>query len=257
MNENNKLNRLGLSKFLSALEGVQKYAAPLILVPLVIGGLWQLLALASIGLSFIRFFSVSQMIPDGLVVVFMFSLIYLTIYISFPTLSKNIQSIREGGILLNVIQFIVLSVPAFLLADIFIYEPSQLSSAIFWVIAPLLLLISTFSLLAFVFSIIKIFNKVVTINFGDTSNEIINLVSGIVLFYIFAALLVTTTFIALQFHKFFAIGSNLSNVNNICPSSTAKCNIIYFNDKYIFVEKLKDKKPYIEVKQFDAFFTTN
>lgn len=40
----------------------------LILIPTLIGGTWQALELMSIDPAFIRFFSVSQLIPDGILV---------------------------------------------------------------------------------------------------------------------------------------------------------------------------------------------
>lgn len=51
----------------------------IILIPSILGGLWQILELSSIGTAYIRFFSVSQVIPDGLLFLFLL----LVLYISF------------------------------------------------------------------------------------------------------------------------------------------------------------------------------
>jgi hypothetical protein len=40
----------------------------LVLLPTVAGGLWQLLELLSLGTPYIRFFSLTQLVPDGLLI---------------------------------------------------------------------------------------------------------------------------------------------------------------------------------------------
>ena len=51
----------------------------IILVPTILGGLWQILELASISTSYIRFFSLTQLIADGLLILFILMIIYLII----------------------------------------------------------------------------------------------------------------------------------------------------------------------------------
>jgi hypothetical protein len=48
----------------------------IIILPALFGGLWQVIELASMSFSFIRFFSVGQIIPDGLLV-----LLFLTSFL--------------------------------------------------------------------------------------------------------------------------------------------------------------------------------
>lgn len=52
----------------------------ILIVPSVIGGLWQLFELSSINTGYIRFFSISQVVPDGLLILFLVSLIILSFY---------------------------------------------------------------------------------------------------------------------------------------------------------------------------------
>jgi len=49
----------------------------IILVPTFLGGMWQIIELASIGTPFIRFFSASQLVSDGLLILFIFAWCYL------------------------------------------------------------------------------------------------------------------------------------------------------------------------------------
>ena len=58
------------------IEFIKSNLALIILVPTMLGGIWQLLELLNISPSFIRFFSVSQLIPDGLLILFILLIIY-------------------------------------------------------------------------------------------------------------------------------------------------------------------------------------
>lgn len=71
----------------------KKYLSLIILFPATIGGLWQLIELALISPSYIRFFSISQIVPDGLLVLLFLSCIVIGFFITrylfqFTTLSK-------------------------------------------------------------------------------------------------------------------------------------------------------------------------
>ncbi len=52
----------------------------ILLIPTFIGGIWQILELGYIGTPYIRFFSVAQILPDGLVIIFI--IFSLSLYIS-------------------------------------------------------------------------------------------------------------------------------------------------------------------------------
>jgi len=72
---------------------LKNYLSIIILFPATIGGLWQLFELGSISPSYVRFFSISQVVPDGLLVLLFVACILFTFYISkflfqFTTLSK-------------------------------------------------------------------------------------------------------------------------------------------------------------------------
>ena len=47
---------------------MQKHIGIIVLLPTIIGGIWQILELGSLGTPYIRFFSVSQLVSDGLLV---------------------------------------------------------------------------------------------------------------------------------------------------------------------------------------------
>ena len=71
----------------------------IILLPTFLGGIWQLLELSSISTSFIRFFSISQLIPDGLLILFIFIIIYISVIVSFNMFGKkpfNVDSSKKS-----------------------------------------------------------------------------------------------------------------------------------------------------------------
>lgn len=74
-----------------------------IVIPTVLGGLIQLVELGSINTSYIRFFSASQLIPDGLIVVLTVIFVSIVFIIYNKLLSKNSH-------LLNLINFVNLPI---------------------------------------------------------------------------------------------------------------------------------------------------
>lgn len=53
----------------------------IILIPYLLGGIWQLLELVSISPVYVRFFSLTQTIPDGLMMLFLLSLLFLAVQV--------------------------------------------------------------------------------------------------------------------------------------------------------------------------------
>lgn len=71
------------------LDKIYKYAknnlSIIILLPTILGGLWQLIELSSLSFSFVRFFSVTQLLPDGLLILTMIVLLYTAYYFGINT----------------------------------------------------------------------------------------------------------------------------------------------------------------------------
>lgn len=65
-------------KIKNIIDFIKENLSIIIILPALFGGLWQLFELWSIAPSFIRFFSISQIVPDGLFILF------LLIYCSLP-----------------------------------------------------------------------------------------------------------------------------------------------------------------------------
>src|SRR5688572_10530525 len=54
---------------------IKENISVLVLAPTIVGGLWQLLELAFIDIAYIRFFSISQLVPDGILILLISALI--------------------------------------------------------------------------------------------------------------------------------------------------------------------------------------
>jgi uncharacterized membrane protein YozB (DUF420 family) len=82
------------------LDKIYKYAKDnlslIILLPTILGGLWQLIELSSLSFSFVRFFSVTQLLPDGLLILTMIILLYISYYLGI-----NIHKIKYNKKILD------------------------------------------------------------------------------------------------------------------------------------------------------------
>ena len=64
----------------------------IILIPTIIGGIWQILELMTIDPSFLRFFSISQLVSDGILIITL-----LTIVIVYLLLLKKKFNLKDLG----------------------------------------------------------------------------------------------------------------------------------------------------------------
>ena len=78
-------------------EFIKNNISVILLLPAILGGFWQIIELSKMSISYIRFFSATQLLPDGLLVLFIFSMILLAIKLGslekLPSLQKKILKI--------------------------------------------------------------------------------------------------------------------------------------------------------------------
>ena len=233
------------------LELIRKNLNLILLVPTVIGGLWQLFELQGINTSFIRFFSITQVIADGLLILFVFSVMYLSFKFGIH-LATNIERKPRA---LFIIRLIIM--PIFLLALIALFLINfnkneeiniiLLGSAFYSTI----LLISLFVEIIGRQRIRRIFsNKWFT-------ELIFPIIIGLSL--IGSVYFISFTFKI--FHKSFLLPKNLENVKNIeclVESKIETFEILYLNDKYIFIELVPiNEVKRIEIVEFTQLFEKN
>lgn len=74
------IKKLVFSRLNFSLISLKENLPLIIIIPTALGGIWQILELSSLGVSYIRFFSTAQLLPDGLIVIFIISglLLYMS-----------------------------------------------------------------------------------------------------------------------------------------------------------------------------------
>lgn len=65
------------------LKFVKEHLALFVIVPTLLGGVWQVFSLANIGVAYIRFFSITQLVSDGIILLGALSLMTLLVFSTF------------------------------------------------------------------------------------------------------------------------------------------------------------------------------
>ena len=76
-------------KLINQFNKLKENLSLILLVPTALGGIWQLLELSSISTSFIRFFSISQLVSDGLLILFLLTIFYISFKVGLNIYGKN------------------------------------------------------------------------------------------------------------------------------------------------------------------------
>ncbi|WP_130802353.1 hypothetical protein [Acinetobacter ihumii] len=200
----------------------------LVIIPALIGGLFQLVKLASLDTSYIRFFSVSQVVPDGLTVLFCIILVGLIITIFKFGINDYLPLHTQKYSYRTFIQFIVISICIYLGYEFIINEnPLKFSSIILATSTKIGLSLLGYYIIAFT---IKRHFTFLT-NILDSIKVI--LILGI--FYFCIKFIGSISYIYSNF-------TNLENtviLTNKLQSSLKlkeKPNFVYFNKDYVFFQ---------------------
>lgn len=223
-----------------------------------LGGIWQTIQLGVISLSYIRFFSISQLLPDGLFVLFSLflftifliinfifcSLLYSLTYSFFGEIAINkfINKLNNTKNVLNKTQINIILIFTILLI---IYT--------FWIILSTnisfenhLKHVSIFCCLIY---IIIYFYKVTRISLMHRF-----------FFLLLISVMLTFVFVFFSFlNKFYdkyLYPKNLKNFDELLTKIKLEnpkklVEIIYFNDKYIFVEIINCKRNEVNNRQIE------
>ncbi len=206
-------------------------------VPLILGGFHQIISLINIGPSYVRFFSITQLLSDGFVLLIsllliLFWMIFLFM-IMFPYLFQNrFEQAKHLGdtvgkrdlmVYISFIVLYVLLVPFFIIPDLFhpieLYNLELLQFRVL-ILGSLILLIGNVSYWKNWASRVKFFFKSAII------------ILSILFFYFY---------LSFAFEKVseIFIPQDLTNFNNLECLNTQKVTpeILYFNDKYVFLKE--------------------
>ncbi|RXR17359.1 hypothetical protein EQG63_11260 [Flavobacterium amnicola] len=230
-----------MDRFKKAVKFLQDNFNLIILIPTVLGGFWQLIELLRIDTSFVRFFSITQVISDGLILMFLLICSYL-IYIYIFKIHDIKSSDNEVKIPYDYLLF------KYIILFIFII----MLSIWFWTIESKKITTSSFF---FVFSFfvlcIKVFRDIVLQHFGKDGYRYLNATAFIL---VFLCIHYNDLFFK-NFHKMYFLPFNLKNTKYIecyIGKNKNEFELLYFNDKYIFVQIKKTKE--IEIINFDEMF---
>ncbi|KUJ60989.1 hypothetical protein AR687_14780 [Flavobacteriaceae bacterium CRH] len=237
------MNEYLKSLYLSLKENLTMFAV----IPTVLGGIWQMTKLLSLSTNLMRFFSITQLISDGILVLIIIIFPILLFSIFFISPKNNIKNSEETlfnkdylfgyfPIILNLI-FMVLILTIWL--KLYQYITIDTLGVLISVIPSIAIVV------AFLYFIIEKY---------ITKDKII-----LQLFLVLCTIIYTlTTLIA-----FNNISKNLTGIINFeklinkiekdhCYSK--KPEILYFNDKYIFIELENKNKKSILIKTIDSLF---
>ncbi len=240
--------------FVKPLRLIKEYLPLIVLVPVVIGGLWQIIALASISIPYVRFFSVTQLIADGfltilvilpwLVCIYIYNIFSEEFYPNLEEAKKSTSKLKyyltKGALALFYILLMIGLIYFFLLGNIKAH--SNLMNYFAVLIASFLILFML-NIILFNGGFIQLVNKAY-------NNKYLKMP------FIFSFIMIFLVILPMFFDFKFYIPRNLENLDNLAkydPDKNAKLR--YFNDKYIFLEhKKEDNSTTIQVVPFEALF---
>ncbi|MCK6608557.1 MAG: hypothetical protein L6Q46_09715 [Flavobacterium sp.] len=247
-----------------------KYFSLIISIPPLLGAIWQLIELSKMSLSYIRFFSVSQLVADGILMLIILGFISISVSYLYPTIFKNtnkesdeeennkskdeITDIKKPNLILG---FVYLILSMFCL---FVWAIPITDYLIKKINNPLIqITLATINFVLISGIIVLIFNSIINLQkFLDSHFKVY-------LKIFFISLITTSTSITFfkyysEFNRYMLLPNNLINIKKIeydiktkYPNTTV--TLKYLNDKYIFysiVDKKKNEK--IKIVKFDNLF---
>lgn len=261
---NLKLRHVNLNKLnfknLKFLEYLKSHPTLVLLIPTLIGGMAQILGLASLGLPFIKYFSYAQVIPDGLtyliaLLVFLVVLMYVFIFSKLVLGKISIKSTKRQIIIHNLTVVLSFSFVLFFYKNI----PSDYSIALTFL--NLFLALSGFLLFIYIIYLFLYYSAYLFIYFmkiDATSYYSIDdyLIDKLAInnkwkAEILVLLLLSIVFVvSYHLNKVNKAISNINNVGNVKifvektrHNSEYKIypKVLYFNREYIFVD-MRTKK---------------
>ncbi len=229
-----KLSNSQFTKFINFKNDFKDNLSLIILLPTFLGGVYQAIELIIISPSLIHFFSISQLIADGL-----FILVYFIILLLIPyllsciiiklVLNKYPKSIKTYAFIL----FLLMIALLFLLKEK--QELFERNIMLRFVVHLIICFIS----ICFYDVIIRLFN-INEINVTRWHN-----------FYFAANIIITILLLSLYMYHVMSQSISIDNFEILKNKYTKnqKAKILYYNDKYIFLQienNLKENKIHIE-----------
>jgi MFS family permease len=216
------------------------------IIPTVFGGILQVFQLARISINMIRFFSISQLISDGLIIILFVSSPIL-VYLGFFINNSTDKLYEEKN---------------FKLKELFKTKFERFRIFLYLVIALILIFniseiiklngFYIFSIFFFLLNFLLFFFFIIFFNFLQRKH--------LIEAYLIIAACISILVALYAFNKNYQKNDNIENFNLLINKiEKEECYskppiILYFNDKYIFIEIVKKDKKTILIKQFEDLF---
>jgi len=262
-----------MDKFKYFLKNINENFSLIIAFPIILGGIWQLISLMTIDPTYIRFFSVTQLMADGLFIAVLIigmsiSPVIILAAISLATKIANklkptiIEAKAEeedngnefGKYEVAIVQsflVIILCIGIYPLYILYpVVFPEKLNIQNFVALPFYLLFIFSWILIIIVIIYIFVYGKKFIINETALNN--------IFKFYLLVTF-VTIAFLLRNFNKSFIIPNNFENIETLLMDINSSegikdSKLLYFNDSYIFIQIKRKNINKVKVLKFDGFF---
>jgi hypothetical protein len=214
------------------------------IIPTILGAIWQLYMLSSLSSNLVRFFSVSQLISDGILVLGFFIFPFIMSYQILMKRNTNEKKKEDINLTnadnISIIIVMIILILVFIRIVINFQKFIQLNDfeSLFYI-----LFISGF-IANIIFAVIYEFFKS----------------RNLVIIYSLCTFIMGFCIACCAFYKTSKNVSNIYNFGKILNSIESKdCysrkpEVLYFNDKYIFIELEKNNKKSILIKKIDDLF---
>lgn len=278
----------------TVIKEIKFYLPILLIIPPVLGGLWQLLELFRIDPSFVRFFSVTQLLPDGLLMLpivisllsfllipYTYMLNHIFIKYKFTTQKpKNLKLLyiapykteyrefclnelgnKNAWIKILFIFTIVFALFLFGVYSHITKEEISLGYIIFTSFFFILIMSFYIQIIVLAWKCCKSNIKIYISKKIKNSflKEIFSLLHIILLIIVYLTLALIPLIIMSTIHNEYIFPDKLENMKNLeklfQQDDYNSSKILYLNDKYIFIEHEKNnQKKTIEIVKFDKLF---
>lgn len=227
-------------------EGIRylsKHLSLVLLIPALLGGIWQIIELSQMSFAYVRFFSPSQVLADGLLLLillifftgtFFFLYLIYSRYINSKSVDSNDESLEITsktnyikGISLFILYIILLLLEIYTLSNILKKPDSFFTILILFPVATIILYLALATWMFANLSIVK------TWFYRSILRHTIWLW--------FLTIIISFVLTASSFRNSFALPKNLVNTDIIVhqiaeTNPEAQPVIVYNNDKYLFIE---------------------
>lgn len=227
-------------------EGIRylsKHLSLVLLIPALLGGIWQIIELSQMSFAYVRFFSPSQVLADGLLLLillifftgtFFFLYLIYSRYINSKSVDSNDESLEITsktnyikGISLFILYIILLLLEIYTLSNILKKPDSFFTILILFPVATIILYLA---LAAWMFA-----------NLSIVKTWFYRSILRHTIWLWFLTIIISFVLTASSFRNSFALPKNLVNTDIIVhqiaeTNPEAQPVIVYNNDKYLFIE---------------------